>query len=301
MKKKWMIGTGIGVGAVMLVASGLAAGAGNSGYEAYKEAWKQSGTISSIAGEASFQVTDNGASLFAASTTFKGDTDKQAGSASVRLTNGKESKSLNVYHQDGRTVLKKGDSDIYQVYEGDGKDWEDGREGHAMNGKHAELAENVIDALVGQLRNQVTLIEGKDGGKQVALHLNSAQIPAPVQAIGSFLITAASEHEDELSEKSADSAMPRELDVELPDLVDDVRITAINLDAEIDANNLIQDQSAEIVVSGQDAAGKRHELKVELDLQVTQRDQVAPDTVDLTNKQVEIVKPDDDQKNGHGW
>ncbi|MFC4101500.1 hypothetical protein [Paenibacillus xanthanilyticus] len=303
MKKKWMIGTGIGIGAVMLLASGLSASAGTSGYEAYKDALKQSGSITSIAGAASFQLTDNGATLFSASTTFKGDKANGAGSASVQMTNGKESKSMNVYHQGGQTVLKKGDSEIYQVIEDDGEESGDkvAREEHAMHGKHAELAENVIDTLVGQLRNQVTLTEGKDGGKQVALHLNSAQIPAPVQAIGSFLATAAAEHHDEMNEANRETGTAHELDVELPELVDDVRVTAINLDAGIDKDNYLTGQTAEIVVSGKDASGKSHELKVELALDVTDREQVVPDTVDLTGKQVETVQPDDAEHHGHGW
>lgn len=304
MKKKWMIGTGIGVGAVMLLASGLSASAGTSGYEAYKEALKHSGTMTSIAGAASFQVTDNGAALFRASTTFKGEEKNLAGSAKVEMTNGKESKTLDVYHQDGKTVLKKGDSEVYKVMEGDDEQGhrkaED--EGHAMNGKHAELAENVIDTLVGQLRNQVTLTEGKDGGRQVALHLNSAQIPAPVQAIGSFLITAASQHEDEQPDHEAtDAGTMHGLDVDLPELVEDVRITAINLDADIDRDNYISEQSAEIIVSGKDAAGSTHELKVALGLQVTDRDEVVPDRVDLTGKQVENVKSEDAEQHGRGW
>ncbi|TYP79175.1 hypothetical protein [Paenibacillus methanolicus] len=303
MKKKWMIGTGIGVGAVMLLASGLAASAGTSGYEAYKDAWKQSGEMTSIAGAASFRLTDNGASLFDASTTFKGDMATQAGSANVRMTSGKESHTLNVYHQDGQTVLKKGDSDVYQVVEKDGEDGAEKTEraDHAMHGKHAELAENVIDTLVGQLRQQVTLTEGQNGGKQVALHLNSAQIPAPVQAIGSFLITAASSHEEEKNEGTTDAGTVHDLDVDLPELVDDVRVTAINLDANIDKDNYISAQTAEIVVTGKDASGKTHELKAELDMSVTDRDQVVPDRVDLTGKQVETVKPEDAEQHGRGW
>ncbi|MBB3110157.1 VIT1/CCC1 family predicted Fe2+/Mn2+ transporter [Paenibacillus phyllosphaerae] len=289
MKKKIMMGTGIGIGAIMLLASGLSASAGGSGYEVYKAAWKQTHTVTSMAGEASLQLSDNGTSLLNASTSFKGDIANHAASASVQFTAGQASKSLNVYHHDGQTVLKHSDQEVYQVIEHEGNEEEMAEHGAMHNGNHAELVENVFDTLVGQLRHQVTLAEDENGGQLVSLHLNSAQISAPVQAISSLLITAAAGEEEWKPEAGPAEGM----DIELPDLVEEVRITAINLDAVIDEENYISNQRAAIEVTGKDAQGKTHELVLDLELDLTDREHVAPDTVDLTGKKVELVNPEE--------
>ncbi|USG65026.1 hypothetical protein NDK47_23355 [Brevibacillus ruminantium] len=289
MKKKWLaMAGGIGVGAVLLVTSGLSASANYTGYEAYKDAWKQTKGIDSLGGQLHVTVSDNGKSLIAVDSRFKNNSDQKAASAAVQIDDGTHHHDLNVYHQADKTVFKSGESETYYVMEKQGPAWQ-------AKGKHPEMAaevENVIDGLVGNLRNNVTLTDDADGGKQVSLHLSGSQIPSAVHALGSLLVKNASLHDHEGMKEQHEKVpfAPAQLDVDFPKLTDQIRVQEINLDATIDAENYLKHQTAVFKIAGKDAAGAEHEVEVKVDVELNGINQTTPDTVDLSGKQVETIQ-----------
>lgn len=309
--KKWIaMGVGISIGAVMLTVSGLSAMAGTSGYDAWKSAVKQTHAMKSFAVNANVAVSEAGTKLIDAQTVFK--KDEGAASVDVRLSAGSVYNGMNVYMQDGKMILKPSDSDVYQVAEHDkGEDgWNSKKRGseHALDAAMAERIERVFDALVGNLKDRVTLTENGDGSKQVALNLTGSQVPVAVQAIGSLLIGHAGGDYGERSGAApgwakghgkageAGGAGPLFTSDMMPKLTQHVRIDAIKLAAKIDANNLLDDQSVEIQISGKDATGVAHTVVVEAKLDFAGVNATNADTVDLTGKTVEPLKQEWNQK-----
>lgn len=308
-RQKWIaMGAGLGIGAVMMTVSGLSAMAGTSGYDAWKSAIKQTHTAASLTGQASVAVTDNDTQLFAANAVFKkGD---NAASADVRLNAGGAAQEVNAYLQDGKAIWKTSDSNVYRVAEPGKNDGAPGPWRHAdrsPNPAVAQGAEQVFDALVGNLKDRVTVQANGDGSKQVSLHLSGSQVPAAVNAIGSLIIGSASNGADhwrggagEQGSAEMHGLFAPEMKLNMPKLTQNIRIEAIRLDAAIDANNYVDRQSAEIQVVGQDASGAEHRVVIEAKLDLGDVNATSADSVDLTGKQVETVQLDE-RRGPHGW
>ncbi|WP_019122655.1 hypothetical protein [Brevibacillus massiliensis] len=122
-------------------------------------------------------------------------------------------------------------------------------------------AENVIDALVGHLRDQVTLEDGTNGGKHVSLHLSGEQVPVAVNALGSFIVKKASGMEHGSGQPDGEHpqipAAAIGLKPNLPKLTDEIKVQEIDLDAAINRDNYIEHETAKIVIVGKDEAGKK--------------------------------------------
>ncbi|PYI53870.1 hypothetical protein [Paenibacillus flagellatus] len=309
MKKKWIaMGTGVGIGAVMLTVSAMSAMAGTSGYEAWKSALKQTRTAQSVAGTAAVTVSDNGSELFGASAAFKKGAGDSGASATVTLSAGAVTKGANLYLQDGKAIVKTSDSDVYRVAEhggGKGPKWRhDGAREGGPDPEFAEGAERVLDALVGSLKDHVTLQSEADGGKRVSLHLTGSQVPVAVNAIGSLLVRGASDGphggwkhgvegkgEGEAAE-DFHALFASGLEHDWPKLTKDIRVDDIRLDATIDAANYFDRKSAEIRIVGKDDAGAEHSVVVRADIDLSGVNATTPDSVDLTGKQVEKIEHD---------
>lgn len=292
MRKKWLaMGAGIGIGSVMLLASGFTAAAGSSGYDVYKTAWKHSLAVSSVTGNVDISVTDNEAKLLGIATTFKANREQHAASAAVRADTGSVTHALNVYRQEDKTIIKPADSEVYRVIEGAGPHW---RHGDGKPSGPPDGLENVIDALAGKLRDQFTVEDGANGGKHVSLHLTGDQVPVAVNALSSFIMKQASDghwkadlhHEPDAASASAAPKVP------LPKLTQDVRVQEIELDATIDADNYIDRETANIVIVGNDKDGASHEVAINLAVDLSGQNRTVPDTVSLDGKQVETIQAD---------
>ncbi|HZG15971.1 MAG TPA: hypothetical protein VE710_13215 [Candidatus Bathyarchaeia archaeon] len=293
MNKKWLaMGSGIGIGVVMLVTSGLSVSASYTGYEAYKGALKQTQAVDSISGNLHLMVSNNSGKVLQVTSTFKKNNEQDASSAVVQLDNGTEKHVLNVYRQDEKTIVKNSKSDVYHVIEKQGPPWR--HEGG--NPEMAEEMEKVIDALVGDLRNNVTLENQANGKKKVSLHLAGNQVPGAVNAVGSLIIKKASAHHENAENtwhqgKGANAL--HDMKVDLPKLTDNIHVQEVNLDATINADNYLESQAVAIKINGQDASGNDHQVTVELDADLSGLNQTMPDQVDLSGKQVQTIQRED--------
>lgn len=304
MNKKWIKrGAVFGIGATLLLASGLSAMAGTSGYETYKAAINNTYAAESLTNQGTIVVTDNGKKIFSADLEVKLNKQTNALSADMAVTGTAEQKSFRVYKQDGKVIFTSDDTETYRVLP---LSEEEGRfhDGEFQPPQHAE---QVIKALVGNVTDLATVEELPSGGKHTSLHLSGNQIPAIVQAVGSI----AAGHLSEAGQMSADGpwkahmgssgedsqvpdqAHPALVDVDFPALTDNVKVEDIRLDAEISADQYVERQQGNITVSGTDATGNRHELVIAIDFDLSGFGQTTPDTVDLTGKQVETIERED--------
>ncbi|MDI4645237.1 hypothetical protein [Cohnella hashimotonis] len=282
-KKWWMAGGAFGVGAAMLLASGLSAMASASGYKAYETAMTNTTRVSSLTASVNLTVTDNGKSLFAGSSRIRVDNERHAVSLSAKAEGdgAAHAHAADVYVQDGRLIVKAADSDAYKVKALDEDKASAGRE---KSDGPPKAALQVFNALTGNVKELATVETEADGSKRASLHLSGGQVPAIVNALGALAVSGLAGHDD--------------ANVQVPALTDGVTVERIDLDANIGPDGLLEDQTASLVLTGKDDAGVKHELNLALRIDISDIDGTTPDRIDLTGKKVEQL---DDGKEGRGW
>jgi|GEM_PF-577978 len=308
MKQKWLIaGTGFALGAIMLAAGGLSAMANTSGYEAYKSALLNTKAQANMTVQATFSLADNGTNLLAGEAKAKWNSALDAGSVDAGLSDGTQSRAVNVYRQDGKVIVKTNDSDVYRVTESPKlKSAEhDSKAGKAAAPSQPPKAVlQLFDVLAGHMKELATVENTADGGKHAALRMSGSQIPAIVNAIGSLAASGAGHRgphgfagDDGLADDDRQDSLP----CKLPQLTEDVRVESIRLDADINADNVLEHQSARIVVTGTDTEGMHHELELQLGIDFTDVNRTVPDRIDLTGKQTQEFDRNQDSGEARGW
>ncbi|MCZ8512230.1 hypothetical protein O9H85_07270 [Paenibacillus filicis] len=299
MKKKWlMVGSAVGISSVVMVTTGLSAMASTSGYDAYKSAFKNTKTVQNVSVQAEAVVQDNGSTLTDANGSFKVSLQNRTASGTVKVSGSGAEQSLDVFKQAGQTVLKPGQGDVYYVkQERDKKDANKLKKEQKNEQDFSPQIETVVDALVGNLKDYVTVDSKADGSKQVSVELTNSQIPAVVNAIAPIAIKEATSGHKHLSENKTDPKAPQRLGFDehnflasAPKLTQDIKIEKVAVKADINASNYIDHQQADITVSGKDDTGAAHTLTLHLNADLTGFNSTTPDTVDLTGKQVQQLK-----------
>lgn len=270
--------------------------ASSSGYDAYKSALKNTKTIQNVSIQTQAQLQDNGNTLTSANGSFKFSLENRTGSGTVTVSGSGAEHSVSFFKQTDGVVLKPSDSDVYYVKEH--RQSKHGDWNKQDNPERQQQVETVIDALVGNLKDYVTVEDKADGSKEVSVELTNAQLPALVNAIAPIAIkhaTGEHEHDGESMSDQQDGGKPlpfrdHSLLAGAPQLTQDIKIEKVAVKAEINASNYIEHQQADITVSGKDASGVAHELTLHLNAELSGYNSTTPDTVDLTGKQVQQVK-----------
>lgn len=296
-KKMVLLGSSLALGSALIVTSAFAGIGDAPGYDAYKAAIKNTASAQSMTEKVAVSVQDNGAELLHIDSAAKTDKASRGASANVTVKSGTADESLSVYRQDGKVILKSSDSEIYNVLSSGeaNKNKHKGDGGQADAAMKAEM-EHVVDAVVGNLKNYVTLSPQSDGTQAIDVALSGSQIPAAANAIASFAIKAAAHHND--ADQKPGSVLGSELQRvkdSLPKLTQDVQINEVDLHAVVNAQNQITDQTFRIALSGKDDSGAAHQVVIQADIGLSDFNSTTPDTVDLTGKQVQTIE----KKRGH--
>jgi hypothetical protein len=291
MKKGFVILGAIGISSVVMVTSGFAAMASTSGYSVYKDAIKATRTLDSVSLSGALSLTDNGASLLSATGNAKANLANEAQSGSATIDNNGKQLTVDFYRQNNQTVTKSSASDVY--YQEQGRIEKDKNEKPESKQIPQEV-ENIIDSLVGNLQNSVTLDSKSDGTKEVSVSLTNAQLPPVVNAVGSLLIKNAMDGKELHKQKGEIPGI--DFQPTLPALTQNVMIQQVDVKAVITADNFIQHQEAAITVSGKDAAGVAHQVVLQLNADLSGFNATTPATIDLTGKNVKVIQ----HNNKHG-
>lgn len=296
MKKKWlMFGGAVGISSVVMLSTGFSALANTSGYDSYKAALKNTRSVQNVSVQAAAALQDNGNVLANAAGNFKVNISGKTASGSADLTANGTKQSVSFYKQNNQVVVKSGDSDVYYVNQ-EGQEKRKNKN-ETPDTQMSQQVETVIDALVGNLKDYVTVDAKADGSKEIAVQLDNAQIPAVVNAIAPIAINHATKPENSKDQKKENNKneIPFKEDVfkgVAPHLTQDIKIDKVSVKAEVNSDNLIQHQEADVTVSGKDDNGTAHSLTVHLQADLSGFNSTTPDTIDLTGKTVQQVKHD---------
>jgi len=297
MKKKmvWM-GLGGAVGSILLVTSVYAGVGDYAGYDAYKIALKHTSTAQSVTGAFNLSVKDNDKSIVALNSTVKFDSANHTSSGVVELKSTNSKQQFALFNQDNQEIIKRGDSEIYTIINtGEKRSNKHQSWKQQPNSEIANEAENVIDSLVGNLRNEVNLQTNADGSKQIKVELKGTQLPTVVNTITAILIKNGGQDLAKNAAKQDDlhGLLNTDFLNELPKLVKDISIRSISLTGDITAEDSLDHQNAQLTIYGKDVAGAEHELAFDFNVTLSDQDQTVPDTINLTGKQVKTLSIED--------
>ncbi|MDF2648567.1 MAG: hypothetical protein K0Q73_4372 [Paenibacillus sp.] len=280
-KMRWIAGGAFGIGAVMLLVSGFSAMASNtSGYDAYKTALKNTKAATSITANLDLTVTDNGAKLFAGTSDMKWNRELNTGSLSATFGDSAQKHAVNVFRQEGKVIFKTSDNEVYRVTEHNDRNW--GQHGAEPN--PPKVVGQVFDALIGNIKELATVENAADGGKKAELHLSGGQIPVIANVLGTLAVSKLAESD--------------QWDLSFPKLRDNIKVEAIHLDANINANNFLEQQSVEITIAGTDDSGNKHNLVLLLHVNFSDFNETVTESIDLTGKQTLEIQNDGSKR---GW
>lgn len=292
-----MIGIGIAVGGVMMATTALASGLGSNGYDVYKDAFNNTRSVTSMTGTAAITVSDNGNPILRSNDSIKLNRNTQDMSGSFNLTAGNEIKSCLVYRENGQTITKDSDSEIYNVLALQPDKVSGKREQTQNNPAAAKDVQNIFNLIAGNFQNYISLNNQANGDKQVSLELSGSQVPALANAVVSLAVDRGMQNMEK-SHNPANSAKTA-LAVQMPKLVSDIALAKVDVVADINSQNLIKEQTANLTVTGKDAAGNSHTLNFSIDVNLFNFNSTTPDKVDLTGKQVKTIQAKTVERFGH--
>lgn len=294
------MGSAVGISSIVMLTTGFSAMASTSGYDAYKSALKNTKTVKNVTVQAAAALQDNGNVVASAAGSFKLSRDTKTASGSAEISANGTKQSFDLYKQKDQTVIKSSASDAYYVrQEGKGKQ-KHNRVQENNRQDRSQQVETVVDALVGNLKDYVTVDTKADGSKEISVQLDNAQLPAVVNAIAPIVIKEAAkekndgEKQDD-NEKDNKNKLPFQEDFlkeAAPQLTQDIKIDKVSVKASVNASNYIEHQEAELTVSGKDDNGAAHEVTLHLQADLSGYNSTTPDTIDLTGKNVQTIKQD---------
>ncbi|MBO0962661.1 hypothetical protein J1P26_23470 [Neobacillus sp. MM2021_6] len=279
MKKKWITaGTGLGIGAVLLLVSGFSAMANTNGYDAYKTALKNTKAKTSITTNVDLTITDNGKRLVTGAADLKVNKDQKAGSMAATIGDSTEQHSINVFRQDEKLIFKSSEEDVYKIKKINTPKWQ-------YKGNHSnspKVMEHVIGVLLGNSKELASVENQADGSKRAELHLSGDQVPAVVNTVESLIVSKMAIHEN--NEKAPDwmANMPR--------LSDNSKVEKIDMAAEISTENMLEEQTVKLTIHGTDESGKDHELTINIHVDYSDFNKTVPERIDITGKKIVEIK-----------
>lgn len=287
-KKRWLImGAGVGIGAIMLVFIGFSVMADTSGYDVYKAALENNISATSISNEGNIKVADNGEEVLRGEFLAKMDRQQNEKSLAISMDNGAEQQTLNVYKQQDEVIVKHSESDVYRQIQTKDRRWYHHRERFGPP-KHMGM---VLDTLLGNMEEMTTVENAPNGGKLVSLHLSGDQIPITAKVYLSRVFSNSTNYR--LSNRpliTGGTHTFENIKSNLPQLTKNINVEQISLVGAINADQYLERQIGEMLITGTDASGIEHDVVITFDFKFSEFNQTVPDSIDLTGKQVETIQ-----------
>ncbi|MFS0553394.1 hypothetical protein [Brevibacillus sp. 179-C9.3 HS] len=285
MRKKWLgISLSVGITGALIWGYGASASTDNTTMGVYESALHQTKEAKSMTAHAQLALTDNGTKLFTLEGVAKIDHNQHIGNVDATYADMLGEKSFQAFLEKDQVVVKKGDSDVYRLME---KMVRKHKPENDADNKRGVMMHKLFATLFGDIGKESTVENLADGGKRTSLQLSEEQIPVFVQAAGPIIYDKLAEHSQE------ESSAENHLSVKLPRLQEDFQVEQVSLNATINKNNQIEQQSALVHLSGTDESGKEHKLQLSVDIRLSDLGTTTPDRIDLTGKQVEKVSRED--------
>lgn len=288
--KKWLgFGAVLGLGCIALLSSGfITMGANQSGYEVYKSALKNTKEVKSFTGNLNVKVNVDGKPAVVVDSIIQKDNVNDLSHRKVQVIIGNQKESFDFFTQQDKSYVQLGNGEIYgsEDHQNWNRHWKEDKDGDNV------IGEAIFDHLFGNIKQQVKIKDSTNSLKQVSLTLTEKQIPSLIQTIGPIIIQKAGEkNHQKVTMKQKHFMVPglvENVQKQFPSLTKNVKIMSISSTSEISKNSLIEKQTGQFVITGQDAAGKQHRVVVDIQFDLSQVNQTDPEKIDLKGKEVHV-------------
>jgi hypothetical protein len=287
---------GLAVGGSLLVTStvmGMASGP--TGYEALKAVVKNSDKIKNATFSVSGSLIDNNKEFMKLDSTLKVEQDELV-SGEILIDTDKLDKSYTFFASKNNMIFKDDNSDVYNRITSTEKAKVKVKKSHSKeyeNPQMEAICESIMDTLVGDLKNQVTLTDADDGKKQIGINLDKSEIPAL------FNLMLNVKHDEEVTDEFDTNNKIHEIlginpiDFESPDLTSNVQAEEIDVKILIGENNIIEGMDLEFEVTGNDAQNQMHRQELKLSFDISGINSTTADVIDLNGKEVQEISSED--------
>lgn len=318
-KKAWIIGTAMGLSAVMLGTVAFAGTSATSGYDALKALMRTHNTVEAknATVDLSVSVTEKGQSLVNVNGLVKMDSEAQRMSGVVTVKSADVDRTITTY-QTGTTgylnvsgidtwfQTDKTDVDGMSGMHGNAR-FEERFDGRTMDADpNAEkFAETFLDTIMGDLKNAVILTENGTE-RTFSLKIDQSNMPELMKAalaLGASHRPGDADTEPSLSEeefaKIGNPVAEAQLKALLPemmqlhdaiDLADNVNVESINMAFTVDADNQPVSGNTTLIVSGNAADGTARTYTVDISMSYMDFGSTVPDTFEPEGKDIEVVQ-----------
>lgn len=299
---------GVGLGITLLSGAAMANSGNTQGYEAVKDALKNSKKIKNVTVDAKINVTDNGKKVITTDALFKKDKEEKNANGTITVNLGNEDIKMNIYKQnDQHYVQFDGSDDLYLKTKDEecmngSRHCKFGNKNKKHSAEDIEKFEKVIDILMGDMKEKFVITK-KDGNvKEVEFELNENEVPAIVQALAelkcgknSKIHGNCNELEDctvancpikksGLLKKYAKDLKTLKV-IQESKITQDLKIKKVKLNVVIE-NNFITNHSLTLSVTGKDAKGKTHNTTVNVDAKLSNINNTVVKEIDTTKYNV---------------
>jgi hypothetical protein len=313
MKRKTMFMVSALVLAISLfTATAFASGSGTEGYDAFKDVIRKGGAHDEQRNNATvtggFTIEVNGEQVKSMSGTAKYNhqDESHAYSGEFDLNVQGIERSARMYGN-GETVYWEDRTHglFYQViHNGHSDEQEDGK--HDSSWQLGKTEEAFLDLLMGDLKQQFTLVRLNNGSATITFDADRADLPLPLQMMAGVAFNKGVNEEnlaDEDKEWSFTKDIPFFQGVDgafsfqqnLPKLTDDIAIDRMWVQMTVDAESQVTALSVEWFLSGKDAEGVAHNIRVAGTAEMIDINATVPDAFDPAGKTIELIEvPDHD-------
>lgn len=281
-KKLVAMVTSLVLGGTVLLGTTYANASQLSGYDAYKASINDTRALKNGTADLKVSVYDNGSDVIDITSNAKMNLTSNAMSEVTTVKSSKDNQTFSIYKEDGKDISKSSSSNIYNVRENKNKNII--KKDKTQNPEIAKSVETIIDTLVGNMKNNVSVVDNNDGTKKVSINLSENDVTPLANALTSMAVIKAGDepmHNGKTGEINLTNMLPQ--------LQSNIKIKTVEVTGDINKNDVLDNQVGKIVLTGTDAQGKTHEITINATLDLSNINSTTPDTVDLTGKQVNNI------------
>ncbi|PZD97279.1 hypothetical protein DNH61_02675 [Paenibacillus sambharensis] len=316
MKKKTkVLMIGAAVAAVsMFTVTAFASTTNTEGYKAFKEVLKANQMSEQVLESAtlngSFTVKVDGDTVLEADGTAKvkeaGDQQGVSSDFDFNLMGIERSGSVYSSGDDKLYLVDQTHGLHYQVVNLDdehaGRYHEQPEDGDAEHRPMNKAEEALLDYLVGDLKDDFSVVNHADGSKTITFDVSKEEVPLTVRLLMDVASAAGKgEHQHPTAtEVPAELELMKDipffqdfeglnLEEQLPELTKDTAIEHVRLQLMVDADNRMQGVKGELEVSGKDEEGVTHRVKLVGAGGISGINKTTPDAYDAAGKTAEII------------
>ncbi|WP_105617086.1 hypothetical protein [Vallitalea okinawensis] len=259
-----------------------------AGYESFKEVLKaqnESKELSNGTMKTTVVISDNGENILSIDADFQADQVNELASGSVSLSTQDQNKDLDFYGVDNTFYIIDESENGYYMSQHEKS--EEAYEYEMAKEKEWSVAqEELMDYLVGDLKEQFVETINEDGSRVITVELKEDEIPQIVNLLAAIEPSEhdnMGEYEDEYDAQLENYPFLKDFDSiheSLPQLVNNKEINLIYLSLYVDADYQVNGVDFKINATGTDEDGESHDVFVTVNTIIQDKDTTVVDTID---------------------